>query len=78
MADWSRALDDPIILPDGRELVTPPQRRRICAGLAEGGAEGAAMANGGSHSDRGGRGPGRRDVLMHARIAMLRAIGAER
>jgi hypothetical protein len=72
---WSRAFDDPVPLPDGREVVTlrdagecitasPPRLQKVpewktATRILIAAAEG-------------------RDFVMHARIAMLRAFGSGR
>jgi hypothetical protein len=73
MTDWSRPFDDPIQLPDGRELVTLrqaaehvqtlPARRQKAPTWQTATRILIAAAEG-------------RDFIMHARIAMMRAIGA--
>ena len=72
---WSKAFEDPIVLDDGRELVTLRQAGHYIAALTEAeqhlphwqtATEAILMAV-------EGRGP-----VMHARIGMLRALNAGR
>ena len=72
MTDWSRAFDDPIALPDGRELVRLSHAAELCRSCRRRRTSAEwqtavriliAAAEG-------------RDFMMHARIAMTKALSA--
>lgn len=72
---WSRAFDDPVPLPNSRELATLEEAARHIQKLPKAEQESsewqtAAEALILAAEDRG--------PMMHARIGMLRAINAER
>lgn len=72
---WSRAFDDPIVLPDGRTIDTLEQAARHIQKLPKAEQESAAWqaATEALILAAEDRGP-----MMHARIGMLRAINAGR
>jgi hypothetical protein len=71
MVDWSRAFDDPIPLPDGRQFVTLKDAADYIMRLpkAEQDLEPWQTAIGCLIGAAEGR-----DFLMHARVGMLRAL----
>jgi hypothetical protein len=68
---WKRTFEDPIVLPDGRKLVTLEDAGHYITKLskAEQNLEEWQAAIGGLIDAAEGR-----DFLMHARIGMLRAL----
>jgi hypothetical protein len=70
--DWSRAFDDPIVLPDGRELLTLCHAAGYVQELPATSHKRAEWQTAVRILIAAAEG---RDFTMHARIAMMRALG---
>jgi hypothetical protein len=72
---WDRTFDDPVPLPDGRELVTLRDAAVYVQSLPRATQKREEWQRAVRILIAAAEG---RDFLMHARIAMLRALGARR